>query len=166
MTHTYSFNDKTLSITDLDYRYSMGSDVHTVSLTLHEGEKTEKSTFHLAIHGQDLEQAYDGEPKKQIDRMEILAMRMASRVISTLIPELSGRYALGKRYTYHPATLTVDGTNIYYCSRDNRNHALPRDFGVLIKTLDQCFLAAQGYCKGQPTLILPRASVVPLKKMA
>jgi hypothetical protein len=152
---------------DMEYRYSMSSDIHSVSLTLAENDKREPLTFQIALHGCDLVQDHDREPNKKIDPLEVLGMKMAGRVISSQMPELLGRYTLGKRYTYHPPTLTVDGTHVYYHSSGNQSSdGPPRDFDRLLNVLDQCFKALEGCCRGNPTEILQSAPVIPMLKRA
>jgi hypothetical protein len=164
MTHAYSFNDRTLSIVDLGYSYSMKSDIHSVTLTLDDSTSENPSTFQAAFHGKDLQQVHDGDPQKTIDKIEVLGMKVAARVVSAILPELSGRYTFGKRFTYHPVMMTVDNTHVYYSGMKDENNGMPRDFNTLMNSIDQCFKAVQGHCLQRPTEVLKTADVLPILK--
>ena len=160
--NTFYINEKTLSITDIDYRYSMKSGIHSLSVVLSQEGAKMPLTFSVAKTSQDLVKFCDQEDNRQINPLEILSMSLAKQIISSLCPELTENFDLSKKHLNGSATLIVNQTDLYYSLKKTQSDKIPSDINIILNSLSQCLLAVEGYQRGTPTEKLKTASVTHL----
>jgi len=165
--NSYSLNNRSFTIDDIDYRYSLKSDIHSISLSLKEHGEKALATYNIALRGSDLDHYHYSDKNKKIDPRCVLGVKIAEMVTASLFPEMVGQYSFVKRYTYSSYGL-LSGNNLFYRRVDeihsSGNLGL-RDIDVIRNTIKQCLYGLEGYFYNKPTEVL-KTKVVPLRRAA